>query len=81
MPTLPHIVPWTHNTPCLEYPCRLANLPVAFAAPIIAGKDQKQNAEADVAMSPLPAAWFQQAEARFAEARPAPTSGKNTFSS
>ncbi len=43
MPTLPHIVPWTHNTPCLEYPCRLANLPVAFAAPIIAvaGKDKK----------------------------------------
>ncbi len=33
--------------------CRLANPPAAFAAPIMAGEDQQQNAEANVAMSPL----------------------------
>jgi hypothetical protein len=85
MPTLPRIAPCTHNTPCLEYPCRLANLPAAFAAPIMAGEDQPQ-AEANVAMSPLleffintPTTWFQQAEARFAVARPALTSGQKYF--
>jgi hypothetical protein len=85
MPILPHIAPCTHNTPCLEYPCRLANPPAAFAAPIMAGEDQPQ-AEANVAMSPLPeffintpTTWFQQAEARFAGARPALTSGQKYF--
>jgi hypothetical protein len=41
----------------------------------MAGEDQEQNAEAHIAMSPLPdffantpATWFQQAEARFAVA-------------
>jgi hypothetical protein len=86
MPTLPHIAPCTHNTPCLEYPCRLANPPAAFAAPVMAGEEQQQNAEANVAMSPLPdfftntpTIWFQQAEARFAAARPALTSGQKYF--
>jgi hypothetical protein len=86
MPTLLHIAPCTHNTPCLEYSCRLANPPAAFAAPIMASEDQQQNAEANVAMSPLPvffinmpATWFQQAEARFAAARPALSNGQKYF--
>jgi hypothetical protein len=45
MPTLPSIAPCTHNIPCLKYPCRLANPQVAFAAPIMAGEDQQQNAK------------------------------------
>jgi hypothetical protein len=51
----------------------------------MAGKDQPQ-AEANVAMSPLPefffnmpTTWYQQAEARFAAARPALTSGQKYF--
>jgi hypothetical protein len=51
----------------------------------MAGKDQPQ-AEANVAMSPLPeffintpTTWFQQAEDRFAVARPALTSGQKYF--
>jgi hypothetical protein len=86
MPTLPQIAPCTHITPCLEYLCRLANPPVAFAAPIMAGEEQQQNAEANVVMSPLPdffpntpTTWFQQAEARFAVARPALSSGQKYF--
>jgi hypothetical protein len=85
MPTLPHIAPCTHNTLCLEYPCRLANPPAAFAAPIMASEDQPE-AEANVAMSLLPefsintpTTWFQQAEARLAMARPALTSGQKYF--
>ena len=85
MPTLPHIAPCTHNTPCLEYPCSVATQPVAFATHIMAGEDQPQT-EANVAMSPLPefffnmpTTWYQQAEARFAAARPALTSGQKYF--
>jgi hypothetical protein len=86
MPTLPRIAPCTHITPCFKYPRRLANPPAAFVAPIMAGKDQQQNAEANVAMSLLPdfftntpTTWFQQAEARFAAARPALSSSQKYF--
>jgi hypothetical protein len=53
----------------------------------MAGEDQPQ-AEANVAMSPLPeffintpTTWFQQAEARFAAARPVLQVARNTFNS
>jgi hypothetical protein len=52
----------------------------------MAGKDQQQNAKAHITKSPLPdfftntpAIWFQHPEARFAVARPAPTSGQKYF--
>ncbi len=87
MPILPHIAPCAHDTPCLEYPCRLANPPAAFAAPIMAGEDHPQP-EANVVMSPLPeffintpTTWFQQAEARLAAARLLLQVAKNTFNS
>jgi hypothetical protein len=86
MAKLPHSAPNTHNTPCLEYPFKLANPSAPFAVPIMAGEDQQQNAEAHVAMLPLPdfftntpATWFQQAEARFAAARPALTRFQKYF--
>jgi hypothetical protein len=86
MPTMPHIAPCTHNTPCFEYPCILANPPAAFAVQIMAGKEQQQNAEAQVPMLSLPyfvtitlTTWFQEAEAMFAATRPALTSGQKYF--
>jgi hypothetical protein len=49
----------------------------------MASEDQQQHAEANIAMLPLPeffinmpATWFQQAEARFAAARPVLSNGQ-----
>ncbi len=74
----------THRT--LHTQHTLLGIPLQVSKPTMAGEDQQQNAEAKVAMSPLPeffintqATWFQQAEARFAAARPALSNGQKYF--